>query len=246
VSDLIATLRDGIAAAAAADPQLRRFGASRHRYQLAPPITDRRVLDLLPDDMRAFAAELGGGGAGPYYGCVQLNCAQSISSPSGPAWLPVAHLGCGYAAMVMLEGPARGQIWIDAHAIGVVAPMHASFTALYVDWIDRLAHNRWLDSYVPAGACTLANALSGYLAYSEEQLGIEPGTLAGAQLADALALLGPDAIVMTGGPPLFDDEDPVDPCVRCVQLLDSLGVPIRTVKPGLATRFDRGQRSGTR
>jgi hypothetical protein len=239
VSELIATLRDGITAAAAADPQLRRFGAARHRYLLAPPIADPRVLDALPYDLRAFAAELGGGGAGPYYGCVQLNRAQSIASPDGHTWLPVAHLGCSYAAMVMLDGPARGQIWIDAHAIGVVAPMHASFTAFYVDWIDRLAHNRWLDSYVPAGACTLANALSGYLAYHERQLGLEPGTLAGAQLADALARLGSDAIVMTGGPPLFDDKDPVDPCVRCAQLLDSLGVPMRTVKPGLPTRFDR-------
>jgi len=45
--------------------------------------------------------------------------------------------------------------------------------------------------------------------------------------------------VMTGGSPLFDDKDPVDPCVRCAQLLDSLGVPMRTVKPGLPTRFDR-------
>jgi hypothetical protein len=239
VSDLIATLRDGIAAAAAADPQLHRFGASRHRYRLAPPVMDAHVLDRFPDDMRAFAEQLGGGGAGPYYGCVQLNRTQSISGPGGHAWMPIAHLGCSYAAMVMLDGPARGQIWIDAHAVGVVAPIHASFTAFYVDWLDRLAHNRWLDSYVPAGVCTLANALSGYLAYHEQRLGIEPGTLAGAQLADALAQLGPEAIVMTGGPPLFDDKDPVDPCVRCTQLLDSLGVPIRTVKPGLPTRFDR-------
>ncbi|HEX4451982.1 MAG TPA: hypothetical protein VH143_13985, partial [Kofleriaceae bacterium] len=102
MSDLIATLRDGIAAAAAADPELRRFGASRHHYRLAPPVTDARVLARLPDDLRAFAAELGGGGAGPYYGCVQLNRTQSSSGPDGHDWLPVAHLGCSYAAMVML------------------------------------------------------------------------------------------------------------------------------------------------
>ena len=226
------TLREAIAAARAADPQLRRFGAARHRYALAPPIVDDAVLAGLPDDLAAFAREVGGGGAGPYYGCVQLNCAQSISGPGGHAWLPVAHLGCGYAAMVVLEGPARGQVWIDAHAIGVVAPMHPSFTAYYIDWIDRLAHARWPESFVPPGQCTLANALTGYLGYHEQRLGVPAGSLAGDALAEVLALLGPGSIEMIGGAPLFADGDFVDPCVRCLGMLDGLGLDPRVVKPG--------------
>ncbi|HEY3807451.1 MAG TPA: SMI1/KNR4 family protein [Kofleriaceae bacterium] len=234
----LATLREAIAAAAKADPALRRFGASRHRYVLEPPITDEAVLAVLPDDLRAFASELGGGGAGPYYGCVRLYRAQPILGPHG-TWLPIAHLGCGYAAMAMLDGPARGQIWIDAHAIGVVAPIAESFTTYYVDWIDRLAHARWPESFVPPGRCTLANALGGYIGYHEQRLGLAEGGLAGEQLADALALLGPGSIEMIGGPLLFADGDPVDPCVQCARMLDGLGLAPSVVRPGSVPLVDR-------
>jgi hypothetical protein len=230
------TLRDAIAACAAADPQLRRFGAPRHRYALAPTFEPD---PSWPDELRAFAAEVGGGGAGPYYGCVQLNRAQSNSGPDGHAWLPVAHLGCGYAAMVVLDGPSRGQVWIDAHATGVIAPIAPSFTAYYVDWIDRLAHHRWLESFVPAGRCTLANALTGYLGYHEQRLGVAAGSLAGDALAEVLAQLGPESIAMLGGPPLFVDGELVDPCVRCARMLDGLGVSLSVVKPGVVPLPDR-------
>ena len=234
-----ATLRDAIAACAAADPKLLRFGAARHRYALAPPITDEAVLARWPDELRTFASQIGGGGAGPYYGCVRLDRARELPGPDGLPWLPVAHLGCGYAAMVVLDGPARGEVWIDAHAIGVVAPIHSSFTAYYVDWIDRLAHNRWPDSFVPPGRCTLASALSGFLGFHEDRLGLAPGTLAGEQLAEVLAQLGPGAIELAGGPPLFTDGDFVDPCVRCAQLLEALGLDRGVVKPGIAPLSDR-------
>ena len=234
-----ATLRDAIAAARGADPQLRRFGAARHRYALAPPVTDEAVLATMPEDLRRFAVEVGGGGAGPYYGCVQLNRTQSIFGPDGHAWLPIAHLGCGYAAMVVLDGPSRGQVWIDAHALGIVGPMYPSFTAYYVDWIDRLAHARWPESFVPPGCCTLANALTGYLGYHEQRLGVPAGSLAGDVLAEVLGQLGPGSIEMVGGAPLFDDGDFVDPCVRCARMLDGLGLDPAVVKSGPPPRPDR-------
>jgi hypothetical protein len=237
VSDVLdpTTVRDAIAAAAAADPMLRRFGAARHRYTLAPPINDARM----PDDLRAFAAEIGGGGAGPYYGLVRLDRARELPGPGGHAWLPIAHLGCGYAAMIVLDGPSRGEVWLDAHAIELVGPIRPSFTAFYVDWIDRLAHGRWLDSFVPPNRCTLASALTGFLGYHEQRLGLPPGSLAGDALAEALAQLGPGSIEMIGGPPLFADGDFVDPCVRCAQLLDGLGLDLAVVRPGVPPVFDR-------
>jgi len=138
--------------------------------------------------------------------------------------LAVAHLGCAYAAVVPLDGEARGEVWIDARAIGRIAPMHPSFTAFYLDWIDRLARAAWPESFVPAGACALPAALGGYFDVCEQRLGLARGALAGDALRDALAALGPGAIAIAadGAPALFDDGDRVDPCIACARLLESL------------------------
>ena len=57
----------------------RIFGASGHRYRLAPPLPEaeiaafeRRYRTRLPDDYRAFITLLGNGGAGPFYGLFPL------------------------------------------------------------------------------------------------------------------------------------------------------------------------------
>ncbi|HEX4422377.1 MAG TPA: SMI1/KNR4 family protein, partial [Kofleriaceae bacterium] len=173
-TELLATLREAIAALAAADPAHRRFGAAQHRYQLAPPLAPAQLAALeaalgatLPDDLRDFATHVAAGGAGPYYGIVPIDRGAayvvtpvsaslsaspnaSIDAPSGaparaaaPAaphapWtrgLPVSHLGCGYAAIVALDGAARGEVWIDARTLGVSAPIAPSFTAFMLDWI---------------------------------------------------------------------------------------------------------------
>ena len=69
MSELLATIREAVAALADADPDRRRFGAAQHRYALAPPLdaTALAALELrigaLPDDLRGFAAEVGAGAA---------------------------------------------------------------------------------------------------------------------------------------------------------------------------------------
>jgi hypothetical protein len=253
VSELWATAREAVAALAASDPGYRRFGAAQHRYELRPPLAAPALAAIeaalgapLPDDLRGFAAEAAAGGAGPGYGIVPLDraAAYAVTAPADAPWtrgLPVAHLGCGYAAVVALDGRARGEVWIDARAIGVLAPTHASFTALYLDWIDRLAHARWPDAYVPPGACALAAALSGYLAHCEAEAGVTPGTLAGPELARALSALGPGAIEVAAESTVawFDDRDRVDPCIACARLLDNLaasGLGPGVVAPGVAPR----------
>jgi hypothetical protein len=253
VSEWRQTVRDAVAALAAADPARRRFGATRHRYALAPPLTEAAVATVearlgaaLPDEVRGFATGVAAGGAGPGHGVVPIDRAAGfvIAGPARAPWrrgLPVADLGCGYAAVVALDGRARGEVWIDARAIGVLAPTHASFTALYLDWIDRLAHARWPDAYVPPGACALAAALSGYLAHCEAEAGVTPGTLAGPELARALSALGPGAIEVAAESTVawFDDRDRVDPCIACARLLDNLaasGLGPGVVAPGVAPR----------
>ena len=116
-------------------------------------------------------------------------------------------------------------------------------TALYLDWIDRLAHARWPEAHVPAGACALAAALSGYLARCEADAGVPAGTLAGAALRDALSRLGPGAIeIAAEASPWFDDGDRVDPCIACARLIENLagdGLRRDVVAPGALPRPQR-------
>jgi hypothetical protein len=230
VNEYAQTLRETLTALAAGDRELRRFGAFRHRYQLAPPVADLGALEhdlgtSLPEEFREHVTEIAGGGAGPYYGLVTVTRTRPIEPPAGvTAWqraLPIGHLGCGYAALLVLDGPARGQIWIDARSAGVVAPIYPSFAAYYLDWIDRLANARWAEAFVPADRCPLPNALGGYLGMCEQRLGVPPGSLAGAELAAALAELGPGAIAITAESVLFGPGDPVDPCISCARLVDN-------------------------
>ena len=260
MSELWTTAREAVRALAAADPALLRFGAAGHRYELLPSLSAAALAALedqlgaaLPDDLRAFVTELAAGGAGPGYGVVPLDRAAGyvVAAPAGAPWtrgLPLAHLGCGYAAVVALDGAARGEVWIDARAVGVVRPMYPSFTALYLDWIDRLAHARWPEPHVPPGACALAAALSGYLARCEADAGVPPGTLAGAAMRAALSRLGPGAIEIAAESTVawFDDGDRVDPCIACARLIENLagdGLRGDVVAPGVPPRPSRAQRS---
>lgn len=253
MSELAGTLCAAIGALAAADPRRTRFGAAAHRYALAPPLSaaalaacEARLGAALPDELRTLVTAVGAGGAGPGYGVVPIDRAAAylVTAPAGAPWrrgLPLAHLGCGYAAVTPLDGAARGQLWIDARAVGVVAPLFPDVTAWYIDWVDRLAHARWPDSPVPPGACALAAALSGYLARCEAELGLAADSLAGPALRDALGQLGPGAIEIAGASSVgwFADDDPVDPCLTCARLLDSLaasGLGRDVVRPGLPPR----------
>jgi hypothetical protein len=240
VSELLSTLKETLAALAVADPQHKRFGATHHRYALAPVLREARDL---PAELRAYATEIAGGGVGPYYGLLPLDRVAPIAAlPGVTAFtraLPIAHLGCGYAAVIPLDGDAQDQIWIDARALGLVAPMYASFTAYYLDWISRLATATWPESFVPPGRCALAAALAGYLGIHEQRLGLGAGELTGDALADALAALGPGAIQIANEGPLFAPDDPVDPCVSCARLISNLGLAAAVVVAGVAPLIER-------
>ncbi|HEX4420139.1 MAG TPA: SMI1/KNR4 family protein, partial [Kofleriaceae bacterium] len=166
------------------------------------------------------------------------------AAPQAP-WtrgLPISHLGCGYTAIVALDGAARGEVWIDARTLGVSAPIAPSFTAFMLDWIDRVAHGRWPLPHVPPGVCPLAAALSGYLAHCEAERGLPAGSLTGDALRASLSRLGQHAIEIAADASIsasaawFADGDRVDPCVACAQLVDHLaadGLRRDVVAPGL-------------
>jgi hypothetical protein len=241
VSELATTVREALAALAAADPAHRRFGAARHRYALAPPLAAAPV--ALPADLELFVTTVGAGGAGPYHGWLPVDRAARflVDAPPGvTSWqraLPLAHLGCGYAAVLPLDGEARGEVWLDARTLRLARPIQPSFTAFYLTWIDQLARGTWPDGFVPPGACPLPAALGGFFGIWERRLGIEPGELAGAALREALSELGPGAVAIAGEPPLFASGDRVDPCIVCARLVENLveaGLCPDVVAPGLA------------
>ncbi len=204
------TIREKLDALAASDRSLRRFGAAAHRYSLHPPSASSHPL---PADLAEFVANVGRGGAGPGYGFLGID---KVTEKG----LIVAHLGCGYAAVVA----DSGEVWIDAAAIGVSKPIAASFTAWYLDWIDHMTRNTLPEAHVPADVCTLPNALSGFLGVREQELGLETGTLAGAALREALGELAPHSIeIGAEASVIYPDGTRVDPCMACVRLIESLG-----------------------
>jgi len=257
VSELAATVREALATLAAGDRSFKRFGAAQHRYELAPALgtdaltaIESALSSTLPEELLLFAADVGSGGAGPGYGWIPVARAatfviRAAAKIGDKAWdstlwsraLPVAHLGCGYVAVVPLDGRARGEVWIDARAIELVAPIYPSFTAAYTAWIDRLARGTLPDGYVAAGVCAFASALSGYLGEMEQRLGLPEATLAGEPLREVLAQLGPGAIeIAAESSTLFAPGDRVDPCIVCAHLVETLaadGLRRDVVAPGL-------------
>jgi hypothetical protein len=251
VSELHTRMREILAALAASDPSCKRFGAARHQYERLPPLTDielsqfeERLGGHLPaacadylDHVTRFSA----GGVGPYYGLLPAQRAAAYVQkrtrpPQLARALPIAHLGCGYFAMMPIDGPAAGQIWLDAVPIDLQQLIAPSFTAFYLDWIDRVANNQWLDGHVPIGHCALQAALTGYLHVCEEGLGLAPGQLAGAQLRDALGGLSSGSIQIAAEGPLFHEGDTVDPCIHCARMLVNLvedGLAPDVVAPGV-------------
>lgn len=299
------------------DPKRLRFGASVHRYELRPVLTDLRVAELeaaagvrLPDDYRDFLLEVGDGGAGPSYGLVpfdqgeQLAIMQGVFSPRGieplelpakerapsepglsrgraplepkpeaataegsgptspaaasssssglrpPLLLPwhgvvlLSHLGCGYLAYLVVEGPHRGEVWLDLGGNGEPACIAPHFIAFYTDWLTALRGNEWPATHVQPGSCALALALSGYLSHIERQLGRDAGSLTESELRGALASLGPGAIQIAAEtrslPSLAANPPVVDPCLACERMLlelGNLGLQRAAVAPGALVGF---------
>jgi hypothetical protein len=72
IEDALARIARKLAAVRAADPGCVVYGASQHRYQLNPCLSEpdiaafeARVGVALPPEYRAFVCRLGNGGAGP-------------------------------------------------------------------------------------------------------------------------------------------------------------------------------------
>lgn len=174
----------------------------------------------------------------------------SKSGPRAPLLLPwhgvvlLSHLGCGYLAYLVLEGPHRGQVWLDLGSNGPPVCIAPHFIAFYTDWLSAAQRNEWPPTHVQPGSCALALALSGYLGHIERQLGREAGALSDAELRGALASLGPGAIQIAAEtkslPSLAAASSIVDPCLVCERMLlelAALGLQRAAIAPGSAVGF---------
>jgi hypothetical protein len=85
-------IRDRIQLLASIDSRRQVFGAGRHHYELAPPLTEHGLAALearfgvLPGPYRELVGSLGACGAGPYYGLVEPSIpAVTAGAPPDPA-----------------------------------------------------------------------------------------------------------------------------------------------------------------
>ncbi len=210
--EFVTTLRAWLEEAARADPRHRRFGVARHRYRLAPPLSEARVDAIeraighaLPASYRRFVTELGDGGAGPFHGVAALDRAPQLAAARGTfapdagavhrGAIAIGHLGCGQLALLVLGGPRAGEVWCDARtAGGSVRVLAVDFDHYYLAWVRAHARNELLAAAAAPGACPLPRALSQYLARWEDEHHVARGGLDATALATALAALPPRAI----------------------------------------------------
>jgi hypothetical protein len=238
----------------ARDVERQAFGAAVHDYALAPPLDEGALASLadlrLPDDYARYLREVSAGGAGPYLGLLSPHAPSQRATARGrfpheAAWQPdaadedddalvagtlaLSHLGCGYFSFLVLDGPARGQVWADLRYAGQgLVPTHASFEAWYLDAIDAAVRGQLPSLPVERSRCALPNALSRFAEQLEQK---EPGR----DLRQALAELSTGAIRTTAGgsSSRFAAGDSLSLCPSCTDLIDRLGVPHHAVAPGV-------------
>lgn len=226
-------------------------GWRAHGGALAAPLTGDQLARLeqaagpLPDDVRHFFSEVAGQGAGPGYGLLPPSAALAAGSfdwrdgeePEGPpaGVLPLAHAGCGVVWLLVLGGPHRGEVWLDAGGSDRIARRVAgSFDAWYRMWLDAAVRDAGPWTQWDGDACATPNVLSQVLDEIEAD-GASPDE-AIAALADRI---GAGAIcVTTAGSPYFPAGAVIDPCHACAATAARVGVEDGAFQDGVAPLRD--------
>lgn len=204
-------------------------GWAAHGGVLGPVLDDVQLAEVeagtgpLPDDVRRFLTQVAGPGAGPGYGLLPLRRLGDV--------VPLAHAGCGNAWVLLLQGPSRGTVWIDAPGSDeTTTQVASSFTEWFTGWLDAAVRDRgpWLQYDVRA--CATVSVLSQMLTAASESASAagepEPTSLAGHMRDGGLRLSGGGAYLPEG---------PLDPCHGCVTVASSLSLPPSVFAPGPLT-----------
>lgn len=234
------------------DPEHEAFGARSHRYQFTRPLTParRRAIERklgvdLPDEYATFLST-NGSGAGPYEGLLPLDARSQLelldgdfparkawNEPGDPAFeMPTAtrgtialgHLGCTYWALLVVRGPARGQVWLDLRSANAgFVPAYRSFRAYYDKWLAALVDGKTVALPLDPKACGLPHALDQAIARFARDRGRTAARLSHHEVARALAAIPDGAIALrASNDRFFDDGDPVNPCPSCASTLGTL------------------------
>ncbi|WP_344139715.1 SMI1/KNR4 family protein [Luedemannella flava] len=200
-------------------------GWHHHKGALAVPLTGEELAAVerktgpLPNDYRAFLTEVAAVGAGPGYG---LEWPRRI----GDAVL-LAHAGCHVAWVLRLDGPERGQVWVDAVGSDkTYAKVADSFTEWYRAWSDAAVRQdgpwiQWNNL-----SCASADVLGQFA----QNIADRSDWVGPVSLTDVVP---PGCLAMVGGGVYLPDGSPLDPCHGCVDLAGRFGLPPETFARGL-------------
>lgn len=152
------------------------FGANGHEWRLEAPLAAEAIAAFerahgveLPHELRWWLEHCSGAGAGPYYGLLGLpgeasarqlaltepfvgdlddeSVARDPSRRGG--YLPLADQGCGYASVLVLTGPRRGEVLADMReAHEGFRPEAPSFLAWLEQWLERALAD-WAEHALP-------------------------------------------------------------------------------------------------
>ena len=242
----------------------RGWGA--HEGALAEPLsaddlaTLERKVGPLPGDYRAFLRDVAPSGAGPGYGLLSpMEAAQQRFAHGQLTWqdgeesqgrpegvLPLAHAGCGVFWLLVLRGPAEGEVWVDAGGSdGRVRRVAGSFSEWYRAWLASAVRDAAPWCQWDSMCCATPNVLSQVLE------SIEKDGYRGDGARARLGELNLKISIRSRGGLYFDEQALLDPCHSCVLLAESSGLrdvafqrhgsgpPTPAQSPGLLSRLRR-------
>jgi hypothetical protein len=224
-------------------------GWRHHGGSLSPPLSPESVdaieaqVGQLPSDYRDFLTAVGESGAGPGYGLLApTNPAHRPIARGSFAWadgeepnapacgvLPLAHAGCGVMWLLVLAGPHRGEVWVDARSSdGAARRVSPSFSVWYRDWLASTVRNAvpWLQWNV--ACCATASVFSQIM----DQLQRD-GVARDALAAEVGRRFKPGSMALaSGGSEYFAAKTLLNPCHGCVQLAARFGLAANLFQVG--------------